>query len=58
MRWKYEMRLQRSLTDSEGKVDDMMAGLHEIRTRLSEEDSWLKNLHKTFEAKEGYSIFL
>jgi hypothetical protein len=36
----------KEFTDSEGKVDDMMAGLHEIRARLAEEDPWLKKLHK------------
>lgn len=33
--------------DSSGNVDDMMAGLHEIRARLAEEDPWLKQLHAT-----------
>jgi hypothetical protein len=37
--------IAKEFTDSGGEVDDMMAGLHEIRARLSEEDSWLKSLH-------------
>ncbi len=38
--YKVEVRddIAREFTDSEGKVDDMMAGLHEIRARLAEED--------------------
>lgn len=32
-------------TDSSGEVDDMMAGLHEIRARLSEKDNWLKKIN-------------
>lgn len=31
--------------DSSGQVDDMLAGLHEVRARMAEEDPWLKQLH-------------
>jgi len=37
--------IAQEFTDSFGNVDDMMAGLHEIRARLAEEDPWLKQLH-------------
>jgi len=37
--------IAREFTDSSGNVDDMMAGLHEIRARLAEEEPWLKQLH-------------
>ncbi len=37
--------ITQEFTDSSGNVDDMMAGLHEIRARLAEEDPWLKQLH-------------
>ncbi|MDI6784274.1 MAG: hypothetical protein QME64_09310 [bacterium] len=40
-------------TDSEGKVDDMMAGLHEIRARLAEEDSWIKSLYDDLKHKKN-----
>lgn len=46
--------IAKEFTDSEGKVDDMMAGLHEIRARLSEEIPYLKNIHKHLIQKEGY----
>lgn len=44
--------ITKEFTDSEGKVDDMMAGLHEIRARLAEEDPWLENLHRYVKQKE------
>lgn len=34
----------REFTDSKGEVDDMMAGLHEIRVRLAEKEYNLKEL--------------
>lgn len=37
--------------DSKGQVDDMMAGLHEIRARLAEEDPRLKELHQALHSK-------
>ena len=36
----------KEFTDSSGNIDDMMAGLHEIRAKLSKEDNWLKELHE------------
>lgn len=44
--------IAKEFTDSSGEVDDMMAGLHEIRARLSEEDTWLKKLHDNLREKE------
>ncbi len=44
--------IAKEFTDSSGEVDDMMAGLHEIRARLSEEDIWLKKLHEDLKEKE------
>ena len=40
-------------TDSSGNVDDMMAGLHEIRARLAEEDPWLKQLHDNLKKRKS-----
>ena len=37
--------------DSEGKVDDMMAGLHEVRARRIEENYNLKELEKRLKKK-------
>jgi len=45
-------KIAKEFTDSSGEVDDMMAGLHEIRARLSEEDTWLKKLHDNLREKE------
>lgn len=44
----------KEFSDSRGKVDDMMAGLHEIRARLAEEDPWLKNLHEQLKQKKDF----
>lgn len=46
--------IAKEFTDSQGKVDDMMAGLHEIRARLAEEDPWLKNLHEQLKQKKDF----
>ena len=52
----YELEVREEIvkefTDREGKVDDMMAGLHEIRARLAEENPWLKNIHKNVKQKK------
>jgi len=37
--------IAKEFTDSSDIVDDMMAGLHEIRAKLSQEDKWLKDLN-------------
>jgi len=34
----------REFTNSKGEIDDMMAGLHEIRVRLAEQELDLKEL--------------
>jgi hypothetical protein len=44
--------IAKEFTDSSGEVDDMMAGLHEIRARISKEDIWLKKLHENLRKKE------
>jgi len=46
--------IAREFTDISGEVDDMMAGLHEIRARLAEENPWLKKIHE--EVKEKLAI--
>lgn len=43
----------KEFTDSSGEVDDMMAGLHEIRVRRAEKEYNLKDLARR--AKETYS---
>ena len=37
--------IAKEFTDSSGNIDDMMAGLHEIRAKLSKEDNWLQDIH-------------
>lgn len=44
--------VSKEFTDTDGSVDDMMAGLHEIRARLSEVDPWLKSIHCNLEEKK------
>jgi len=36
----------REFTNSKGEVDDMMAGLHEIRVRMAEKEFNLKELER------------
>lgn len=43
--------IAKEFTDTQGQVDDMMAGLHEIRACLAEEDPWLKKLHQSLDTK-------
>jgi len=46
----YQVEVRESIaeefTNSKGEVDDMMAGLHEIRVRLAEKEYDLKELEK------------
>ncbi len=46
----YQVEVRESIakefTNSRGEVDDMMAGLHEIRVRLAEKEYDLKELEK------------
>ena len=44
--YRVEVRdsIAKEFTDSSGEVDDMMAGLHEIRVRRAEKKYNLKNL--------------
>jgi len=51
----YELDVRESIakefTDLSGEVDDMMAGLHEIRVRMAEKEYNLKELER--KAKEN-----
>jgi len=51
----YELDVRESIakefTNSSGEVDDMMAGLHEIRVRMAEKEYNLKELER--KAKEN-----
>ena len=38
--------ITREFTNSKGEVDDMMAGLHEIRVRMAEKEYDLKELEE------------
>ena len=38
--------IAREFTNSRGEVDDMMAGLHEIRVRMAEKEYDLKELER------------
>ena len=38
--------ITREFTNSKGEVDDMMAGLHEIRVRMAEKEYNLKELER------------
>lgn len=38
--------ITREFTNSRGEVDDMMAGLHEIRVRMAEKEFNLKELER------------
>lgn len=46
--WKIEVRdeIAKEWMDAKGQVDDMMAGLHEIRERMTEEQYELQKLEK------------
>ena len=43
--------IAKEFTNSKGEVDDMMAGLHEIRVRRAEKKYDLKELAKKVESK-------
>lgn len=46
--------IAKEFTNSKGEVDDMMAGLHEIRARLAEKEFDLKELEaRKKESKRG-----
>ena len=53
--YRIEVRdsIVKEFTDSSSEVDDMMAGLHEIRVRRAEKKYNLKNLSRR--VKETYS---
>lgn len=46
--WKIEVRdeIAKEWTDARGQVDDMMAGLHEIQERITEEQYDIQELEK------------
>ena len=43
--------IAREFTNSKGEVDDMMAGLHEIRVRMAEKEYNLKELERKAKGK-------
>jgi hypothetical protein len=43
----------KEFTNSRGEVDDMMAGLHEIRVRMAEKEYDLEKLQETLERNEA-----
>jgi len=45
--------ITKEFTNSRGQVDDMMAGLHEIRVRMAEKEFNLKDLEAKLERNEG-----
>lgn len=51
--YKVEVRddIVKEFTNSKGEVDDMMAGLHEIRVRKAEKKYDLEGLAKKVEAR-------
>lgn len=49
--------IAREFTDNTGQVDDMLAGLHEIRARMAEKDDWLKTLRKVVHASRKKRSF-
>ena len=44
--------IAREFINSLWEVDDMLAGLHEIRARMAKEDPWLKKLHRDLEDQD------
>jgi len=45
--------IAKEFTNSRGEVDDMMAGLHEIRVRMAEKEYNLKELEAKLEKNEA-----
>jgi len=45
--------IAKEFTDANGEVDDLMAGLHEIRVRQAEQKYNLKKLEKIIKAKKS-----
>jgi hypothetical protein len=45
--------IAKEFTNSRGQVDDMMAGLHEIRVRMAEKEFNLKDLEAKLKRNEG-----
>ncbi len=52
--YKVEVRdsIAKEFTNSRGEVDDMMAGLHEIRVRMAEKEYNLKDLEERVKEKK------
>jgi len=48
--------IAREFTNSKGEVDDMMAGLHEIRVRKTEKKYDLKELAKKVGARQSKTL--
>jgi len=47
--------IAKEFTNSRGEVDDMMAGLHEIRVRMAEKEYNLKELQAKFERNKKHT---
>jgi len=47
--------IAKEFTNSRGEVDDMMAGLHEIRVRMAEKEYNLKELQEKLERNKKYT---
>jgi len=45
--------IAKEFTNSKGKVDDMMAGLHEIRVRLAKKEFDLQELEVKIKGNKG-----
>lgn len=45
--------IAKEFTNSKGEVDDMMAGLHEIRVRLAEKEFDLQELEAKIKGNKG-----
>jgi len=53
--YKVDVRetIAKEFTNSKGEVDDMMAGLHEIRVRMAEKEYNLKELQAKLERNKN-----
>ena len=50
--------IAREFTNSRGEVDDMMAGLHEIRVRMAEKEYNLKELEEKVKRNKADSCLI
>jgi hypothetical protein len=47
--------IAKEFTNSKGEVDDMMAGLHEIRVRMAEEEYTLEELQAKMRNRRNFA---